>query len=91
MLHVGNADRVGPISQAITSAVSGPMVGMAVRSTPIMRRSEVCSVRFAFSGLPCGGALAPVSPSSGSSGGLSALSAARIAASQALTCASKKS
>ena len=63
--------RVGPISQAITSAVSGPIVGMAVRSTPIMRRSEVCSVRFAFSGLPCGGALPPVSPSSGSSGGLS--------------------
>ena len=88
---VGNADTVGPISEAITNAVSGPMVGMAVRSTPIMRWSEVCSVCFGFCDLPGGFAAQPLSPSSGASGGLSVLSAARICASHAATCAAKKS
>ena len=35
----GKAEKSGPISEAITSAVPGPMVGIAVRSTPIILRN----------------------------------------------------
>ena len=35
----GKAEKSGPISEAITSAVPGPMVGIAVRSTPIIPRN----------------------------------------------------
>ena len=39
MLSGGEGGEVGPISEAITSAVPGPMVGIAVRSTPIIPRN----------------------------------------------------
>ena len=35
----GKAEKSGPISEAITSAVPGPTVGIAVRSTPIIPRN----------------------------------------------------
>ena len=44
--HDGKRERSGPISLAKTSAVSVPIVGIAVRSTPNTSRSARCSQSF---------------------------------------------
>ena len=41
----GNRERSGPISEAMVKAVSTPIVGMAVMSTPRVRRIAVCVKR----------------------------------------------